>query len=126
MESVHNAADIPTGVVSCDESLRKWLHGPEILYKENVMSVAFDVGKRLKFVDEMVKGELKGKGFSRLCDAKLVRRNELYANILIALNKCYLFCNFSCKMKKQNQSFKEKSLSIEKCEEAINRWIVYE
>ena len=53
-ECVHNPADIPTRVVSCEESLRKWLDGPEILYKENVMSVEFDAGKRLKLVDEML------------------------------------------------------------------------
>ena len=86
VESVHNPADIPTRVVSCEESLRKWLDGPEILYKENVMSVEFDAGKRLKLVDEMVKSELKCKGFSRLYDAKPVRQNELYTNILIELN----------------------------------------
>ena len=28
-------------------------------------------------------------------------------------------------MKKQNQCFKEESVSIEECEEAINRWIIY-
>ena len=58
VEGVHNPADIPTRVVSCEESLRKWLDGPEILYKENVMSVEFDAGKRLKFVDEMVRSNL--------------------------------------------------------------------
>ena len=42
VEGVHNPADIPTRVVSCEESLRKWFDGPEILYKENVMSVEFD------------------------------------------------------------------------------------
>ena len=73
MEGVHNPADIPTRVVSCEESLRKWFDGPEILYKENVMSVEFDAGKRLKLVDEMVKSELKGKSFSRLRDGKPVR-----------------------------------------------------
>ena len=43
-------------------------------------------GKRLKLVGELVKSELKGKGFCRLRDAKPVRQNELYANILIELN----------------------------------------
>ena len=28
-------------------------------------------------------------------------------------------------MEKQNQCFKEESVSIEECEEAINRWIIY-
>ena len=159
VEGVHNPADIPTRVVSCEESLRKWLDGPEILYKENVMSVEFDAGKRLKLVDEMVKSELKGKGFSRLCDAKPVRQDELYANILIELNNnatvknsntnignvinlsryssfeklinvtCFVFRfmkNFLYKMKKQNQCFKEESVSIEEREEAINRWIIHE
>ena len=55
VEDVHNPADIPNKVVSCEESLRKWLDGLEILYKENVMSVEFEAGKRLKLVDEMVK-----------------------------------------------------------------------
>ena len=50
------------------------------------MSFEFDAGKRLKLVDEIVKSEMKGKGFSRLCDVKPVRQNELYANILIELN----------------------------------------
>ena len=54
VEGVHNPADIPTRVVSCEESLRKWFDGPEILYKENIMSVEFDAGKNLKLVDEMV------------------------------------------------------------------------
>ena len=58
VEGVHNPADIPTRVFSCEESLRKWLDGPEILYKENVMSVEFDAGKRLKLVDEMVRSSL--------------------------------------------------------------------
>ena len=42
---------------------------------------------------------------------------------------CFVFRflkNFSCKMKKQNQCFKEESVSIEEREEAINRWIIYE
>ena len=77
VEGVHNPADIPTRVVSCEEGLGKWLDGPEILYKENVMSVEFDVGRRLKLVDEMVKIELKGKGFSRLCDAKSVFQRRI-------------------------------------------------
>ena len=46
----------------------------------------FDAGKRLKLVDDMVNSEVKGKGFHRLYDAKPVRQNELYANILIELN----------------------------------------
>ena len=149
VEGVHNPADIPTRVVSCKESLWKWLDGPEILHKENVMSVEFDAGKRLKLMDEMVKSELKGKAFSRLCDAKPVRQNELYANILIEVNNnatvknsntnignvinlsryssfeklinvtCFVFRflkNFSCKMKKQYQCFKEESVSIKERE----------
>ena len=116
-------------------------------------------GKRLKLVGELVKSELKGKGFRRLCDAKPVRQNELYANILIELNNnvtvknsntnignvislswyssfeklinvtCFVFCflkNFSCKMKKQNQCFKEESVSKEEHKEAINQWILFE
>ena len=86
MEGVHNPPDIPIRVASCEESLRKCLDGPEILYKENVMPVEFDAWKRLKLVDEMVKSELKGKGLSRLCDAKPVRQNELCTNILKELN----------------------------------------
>ena len=58
VEGVHNPADILTRVVSCEESLTKWLDGPEVLYKENVMSVEFDAGKRLKLVDEMVRSNL--------------------------------------------------------------------
>ena len=34
----------------------------------------------------MVNSELKGKGFSRLRNAKLLKQNELYTNILIELN----------------------------------------
>ena len=153
MEGVHNPPDIPIRVASCEESLRKCLDGPEILYKENVMPVEFDAWKRLKLVDEMVKSELKGKGLSRLCDAKPVRQNELYTNILKELNNnatvkssntnignvinlsryssfeklinvtCFVFHflkNFSCKMKRQNQCFKEGSVSIEERKEAIN------
>ena len=124
VEGVHNPADIPTRVVSCEESLKKWLDGQRFCH----------AGKRLKLVDEMVKSEPNGKGFSRLCDAKPVRQNKLYANILIELNNnatvknlstiignvtnlsryssfeklinltCFVFRflkNFSCKMKKQ-------------------------
>ena len=61
VEGVHNPADIPTRVVSFEESLRKWLDDPEILYKQNVRSVEFDAGKRLRLVDEIVESELKGK-----------------------------------------------------------------
>ena len=42
---------------------------------------------------------------------------------------CFVFRflkNFSCKIKKQYQCFKEESVSIEEREEAINRWIIYE
>ena len=54
VEGVHNPTDIPTRLISCKESLRKWFDGREILYNENVMSVEFDAGKRLRLVDEMV------------------------------------------------------------------------
>ena len=107
----------------------------------------------------MMNSELKGKGFSRLCDAKPVRQNELYTNILIELNNdttvkqlnnntgnvinlsryilfeklinvtCFVYRflrNHSCKIKKQNQCFKEESMPIEERDEAINRWIICE
>ena len=45
--------------------------------------------------------------------------------MLLVLFFCFLK-NFSCKMKKQNQCFKEEPVSIEECKEAINRWIMYE
>ena len=77
MEGVYKLSDIPTRAASCEESLRKCFDGLVILYKENVMSVKFDAGKRLRLVDEMV----KGKDFKRLRDAKPVRQNQLYANI---------------------------------------------
>ena len=48
------------------------------------MLVEFDAAKRLAGV--MVNSEMKGKGFSRLRDAKLVKQNELYTTILIELN----------------------------------------
>ena len=83
---MHNPADIPTRAVSCEENLRKWFDRPEIFYRENIMSVEFDIGERLKLVDEMVKSELKDRGFSRLRDVKPVRQNELYKNILIELS----------------------------------------
>ena len=76
-EGEHNPADTPTRVFSCEESLRKWFDDSETLYKENVMSAELGAGKRLKLVDEMVDSKLKGKGFSRLHDAKTVRQNEL-------------------------------------------------
>ena len=63
VEGVYNPADISTGVVSWEESLRKWFDDPEILYKENVMSVEFGAGKRFRLMDEMVNSELKGKDF---------------------------------------------------------------
>ena len=44
VEDVYNPADVPTRVISCEESLRKWFDGPVILYRENVMSTEFDVG----------------------------------------------------------------------------------
>ena len=86
MEGVYKLSDIPTRAASCEESLRKCFDGLVILYKENVMSVTFDTGKRLKLVDEMVNSELKGKDFKRLRDAKPGRQNQLYANILVVLN----------------------------------------
>ena len=57
MEDLYNPADIPTRAVSCEGSLRKVFDGPEIFYKENVISVEFDAGKRLKLVNEMVNSE---------------------------------------------------------------------
>ena len=81
VEGVYKLSDIPTRAASCEESLRKCFDGLVILYKENVMSVKFDAGKRLRLVDEMVNSELKGKDFKRLRDAKPVRQNQLYANI---------------------------------------------
>ena len=36
------------------------------------MSVEFDAWKRTRLVDEMMNSELKGKGFSRLHEAKLL------------------------------------------------------
>ena len=36
------------------------------------MSVEFDAWKRTRLVDEMTNSELKGKGFSRLQEAKLL------------------------------------------------------
>ena len=50
------------------------------------MSVEFDAWKRTRLVDEMMNSELKGKGFSRLREAKLLQQNELYTSILIELN----------------------------------------
>ena len=50
VKGVHNPADIPTEVVSCEENLRKWFNRPGILYKENFMSVELDAGKKLKAV----------------------------------------------------------------------------
>ena len=58
----------------------------------------FDAAKRLKLVDEMVNSEVKGKGFHRLCDAKPVRQNELYANILIELNNNVTVKNLNTNM----------------------------
>ena len=86
MKGVYNPTDIRTRVVFCEESLRKLFHGPDILYKEKVMSVEFDAWKRTRLVDEMMNSELKGKGFSRLREAKLLQQNELYTSILIELN----------------------------------------
>ena len=50
------------------------------------MLAGFHAGKRIRLVDEMVNSELEGKGFSRLRNAKLLKQNELYTNILIELN----------------------------------------
>ena len=72
MEGVYNPTDIRTRVAFCEESLRKLFHGPDIQYKEKVMSVEFDAWKRTRLVDEMMNSELKGKGFSRLREAKLL------------------------------------------------------
>ena len=54
VEGVRNPTDTPTRLISCKECLRKWFDDREILYKENVMSVKFDAGKRLRLVDGMV------------------------------------------------------------------------
>ena len=77
VEGFYNLAAFPL------ESLRKRFDGPEILYKENVMLVGFDGG----LVDETLNSKLKGKGFSRLRDAKPVKQNELDTTKLIILIK---------------------------------------
>ena len=69
MEGLYNSAAFPL------ESLRKRFDGPGILYKENVMLVEFDEGKSSRLVDGTLNGKLKGKGFSRLRDAKPVKQN---------------------------------------------------
>ena len=69
VEGLYNSAAFPL------ESLRKRFDGPGILYKENVMLVGFDEGKSSRLVDEMLNSKLKGKGFSRLRDAKPVKQN---------------------------------------------------
>ena len=69
MEGLYNSAAFPL------ESLRKRFEGPGILYKENVMLVGFDEGKSSRLVDETLNSKLKGKGFSRLRDAKPVKQN---------------------------------------------------
>ena len=45
------------------------------------MSVDFNAGKRLRFMDEMVNSELKYKCFSRLRDAKVVKKRTFHKNI---------------------------------------------
>ena len=69
MEGLYNSAAFPL------ESLRKRFDGPGILYKENVMLVGFDEGKSSRLVDETLNSKLKGKGFSRLRDAKPVKQS---------------------------------------------------
>lgn len=69
MEGLYNSAAFPL------ESLRKRFEGPGILYKENVMLVGFDEGKSSRLVDGTFNSKLKGKGFSRLRDAKPVKQN---------------------------------------------------
>ena len=69
VEGLYNSAAFPL------ESLRKRFDGPGILYKENVMLVGFDEGKSSRLVDETLNSKLKGKGFSRLRDAKPVKQN---------------------------------------------------
>ena len=69
MEGLYNSAAFPL------ESLRKRFDGPGILFKENVMLVGFDEGKSSRLVDETLNSKLKGKGFSRLRDAKPVKQN---------------------------------------------------
>ena len=69
VEGLYNSAAFPL------ESLRKRFEGPGILYKENVMLVGFDEGKSSRLVDETLNSKLKGKGFSRLRDAKPVKQN---------------------------------------------------
>ena len=51
VEGEHNPAETPTRVFSCEESLRKWFDDPEILCKENVMSVELGAWKRLNLVN---------------------------------------------------------------------------
>ena len=69
MEGLYNSAAFPL------ESLRKRFDGPGILYKENVMLVEFNEGKSSRLVDGTLNSKLKGKGFSRLRDAKPVKQN---------------------------------------------------
>ena len=69
VEGLYNSAAFPL------ESLRKRFDGPGILYKENVMLVEFDKGKSSRLVDGTLNSKLKGKGFSRLRDAKPVKQN---------------------------------------------------
>ena len=69
MEGLYNSAAFPL------ESLRKRFDGPGILYKENVMLVEFDEGKSSRLVVGTLNSKLKGKGFSRLRDAKPVKQS---------------------------------------------------
>ena len=69
VEGLYNSAAFPL------ESFRKRFDGPGILYKENVMLVEFDEGKSSRLVDGTLNSKLKGKGFSRLRDAKPVKQN---------------------------------------------------
>ena len=69
VEGLYNSAAFPL------ESLRKRFDGPGILFKENVMLVGFDEGKSSRLVDGTLNSKLKGKGFSRLRDAKPVKQN---------------------------------------------------
>ena len=81
MEGMYNPDNIPARVVTCEESLRKWFDGPKIFVWGNAMSVDFNTGKRLRFMDEMVNSELKCKCFSRLRDAKVVKKRTFHKNI---------------------------------------------
>ena len=97
VEVLHNPAEFFNRAVSSEEILRNCFNGSDIFYKENALLVEFDLAKRSRLVDEIVKSELKGKGSSRLRE----KQSQCFKVRLVSMvgykeviNQCGFICFF--------------------------------